>query len=88
MNSIVKLRIWVNLDIFHFRQGGHPQPSGSAAAGAGPHPGYVPSAKPHLPTPKDPNFSRPQQSETFKVTQEKKTKINPTSDHVRFISLS
>merc|ERR1711879_142541 len=34
------------------------------------HPGYVPSAKPHLPTPKDPNFSRPQQSETFKLILE------------------
>jgi len=50
-------------------QGGHSQPSGSAA-GAGQHPGFVPSGKSHLPTPKDPNFSRPQQSETFKLILE------------------
>ena len=31
------------------------------------HPGYVPSSKPHLPTPRDATFSRPQASETFKV---------------------
>ena len=33
------------------------------------HPGFVPSStKPHLPTPRDSTFSRPQASETFKVT--------------------
>jgi hypothetical protein len=37
---------------------------------SGPFPGYVPSAKPHLPTPKDATFSRPQQSETFKVKKD------------------
>ena len=31
------------------------------------HPGYVPSSKPHLPTPRDATYSRPQASETFKV---------------------
>ena len=31
------------------------------------HPGFVPSAKPQLPTPKDATYSRPQASETFKV---------------------
>lgn len=43
------------------------------------HPGYVPSSKPHLPTPRDATFSRPQASETFKLILE--SEMDKAKDH-------
>jgi len=43
------------------------------------HPGYVPSSKPHLPTPRDATFSRPQASETFKIILE--SEMDKAKDH-------
>ena len=48
------------------------------------HPGFVPSSKPHLPTPKDLTHSRPQASETFKVLPEINTPL--TENQTVFIS--
>jgi len=44
------------------------------------HPGFVPSStKPHLPTPRDSTFSRPQASETFKIIME--SEMDKAKDH-------
>ena len=49
------------------------------------HPGYVPSSKPHLPTPRDATFSRPQASETFKVLT--KAKIQNVKKPIQLMQL-
>jgi len=43
------------------------------------HPGYVPSSKPHLPTPRDATYSRPQASETFKMILQ--SEMDKAKDH-------
>jgi len=43
------------------------------------HPGFVPSSKPHLPTPKDLTHSRPQASETFKLILQ--SEMDKARDH-------
>merc|ERR1711983_123636 len=45
----------------------------------GNHPGFVPSSNPHLPTPRDATFSRPQASETFKIILE--SEMDKAKDH-------
>ena len=49
----------------------------------GNHPGYVQSSRPHLPTPKDATFSRPQQSPTFKLILE--SEMDKARDHDRIM---
>ena len=43
------------------------------------HPGFVPSAKPHLPSPRNATHSRPHASETFKIILE--SEMDKAKDH-------